>query len=373
VASLLAYGRQRNVTFTTAPSGCADCAGVDVVYVWSENGAFAPLRTILDPGTVLLARNAVNFGVSDGNFQWLKPMVNGLTDASREAPPHAYWGETYLVDTEWGMTNNQGALPDGERNTLMVASVYPGFDDRLVPTTWNGGNDRLIAANTSVGVTYALTWERALQFRPHRYGTAVTLEQPWVQIVTWNDWPEGTAIEPAAGEVEAYVATAEYIRRWHALLDGRSTLANHSTVSGDEVEAGARAAVNAAAAILACRRQIVPATACDLVGATQRFLDGAYVAAQQLASGMDGQTVGNAVLELRGSSPSIEFASAAGRPGCSLTYIDNSLASSCEIVTAAPSPANARRMAASTAVRADEFEALQVEVAELRRKLQELA
>jgi hypothetical protein len=37
----------------------------------------------------------------------------------------------------------------------------------------------------------ALTWDKNISFR------STTIQNPWIQIKTWNDWPEGTAIEPA--------------------------------------------------------------------------------------------------------------------------------------------------------------------------------
>ena len=276
ISSLLSYARGFNVTFLATSEESANGAGShEVVFVWSEHDpeldVFDTIRAALTDGTLLLARNAVNFAAADGNFLWLKPMVDGET-SSREAPPEAYWGEMYLIDSEWLMTNDQGSLPVAERNTLLVASAYPGFDDRKVPASWNGGKPRLIARNTTAGNTYDRTWERALDFQPHRYGTEVTLQQPWVQIITWNDWPEGTAIEPTT-TMEAFAATAVYSRRWkgHAFAEPDEIAGVHSAM---------QTAVHVAAAILGARR--VADSRSDggtIEDAIKLFLDGAFESA----------------------------------------------------------------------------------------------
>jgi len=51
----------------------------------------------------------------------------------------------YLRDVEWGVANSQGSLAAAERNSLLVGSASPGFDD------WNGGVSRRLTYNTSSG------------------------------------------------------------------------------------------------------------------------------------------------------------------------------------------------------------------------------
>jgi hypothetical protein len=42
-----------------------------------------------------------------------------------------------------------------------------------------------------------LTWDQQLSFVPKRLGGTDAVSMPFVQVVTWNDFPEGTAVEPS--------------------------------------------------------------------------------------------------------------------------------------------------------------------------------
>ena len=45
--------------------------------------------------------------------------------------------------------------------------------------------------------TINLTWTHQLNYAPSTDPSLVAVDMPWVQVVTWNDWPEGTTVEPA--------------------------------------------------------------------------------------------------------------------------------------------------------------------------------
>ena len=177
------------------------------------------------------------------------------------------------------MANSQSSVTAAERNTLYVGSAYPGFDDAHVPASWNGGHTRRLAYNTSRGTTYELSWEHALGFTPRRYGGTLDVMMPMMQLVTWNDYPEGTAIEPRAppaaaeanaphgvgpgGGFAAFEATRGFIRRFRG---------EPPTHADDEPIAEA---VRAAAAIFAARRQ----GRTDTTAAESLLLSGAFGAA----------------------------------------------------------------------------------------------
>jgi glycoprotein endo-alpha-1,2-mannosidase len=80
-----------------------------------------------------------------------------------------------------------------------VPAVGPGFDDRPVrrPAT---------VVERDGGATYDRTWEAALSVRP-----------PWVLVSTWNEWHEGSEIEPSVEHGHRYLdatrAWAERFRR----------------------------------------------------------------------------------------------------------------------------------------------------------------
>jgi len=75
--------------------------------------------------------------------------------------------------------------------TYKVASVFSAFDD-----FYNWGSHGHIAYDN--GAVFDLTWKRAIAFNPHI-----------IQIVTWNDYGEGTIIEPT---IERGYNELEYVQ-----------------------------------------------------------------------------------------------------------------------------------------------------------------
>ena len=225
--------------------------GGSVILLWSENNpqlVYTAAKTMLGTNSIVLARSPRAFAESDGNFVWVNP-IEGIEQID------SYWGLQPLKDFEWGMANNQNNVDSTKINMLSMGAVYPGFDDTKVPVDWNNGNSRHISRNieTTVGnskiwkKTYDLTWEHVLDYAPKRYGGSQIVTMPWIQIVTWNDWPEGTAIEPSAGVDGnlAYNATYDFVKRWH---EGSSTSTGVTGATGTT-------AVAAAVGILNARRQ----------------------------------------------------------------------------------------------------------------------
>lgn len=82
-----------------------------------------------------------------------------------------------------------------------IATVSPGYDDQALRGTLNP-----IVARGSQGERYAGTWNAAFAASPE-----------WVFVTSWNEWIEGTHIEP--GEETGSLAlsqTADFARRFHA-------------------------------------------------------------------------------------------------------------------------------------------------------------
>ncbi len=108
----------------------------------------------------------------DGFYAWAQPITYNAW-----RPDGSDWGGGYL---DWFYpTMAAPALPYSRM--IAVGAVWPGFNDSLAP--WRSGPPRFIARRD--GQTWLDTWSRVITYRP-----------PLVQIVTWNDWEEGTAIEP---------------------------------------------------------------------------------------------------------------------------------------------------------------------------------
>lgn len=62
---------------------------------------------------------------------------------------------------------------------LFIAGVAPGYDDHLV----RDGNPPLLR---DAGHTYQNSWESAIALNPN-----------WITITSWNEWHEGTEVEPS--------------------------------------------------------------------------------------------------------------------------------------------------------------------------------
>ncbi|MEW5872548.1 MAG: endo-1,3-alpha-glucanase family glycosylhydrolase [Chloroflexota bacterium] len=94
-----------------------------------------------------------------------------------------------------------GLLDEPPRPRLWVATVQPGYDDRLIP-----GRDGLVQEREQGGY-YRSTFAAALQSDPD-----------WIFITTWNEWWEHTYIEPSELYGDLYLQiTQEYAARWKSL------------------------------------------------------------------------------------------------------------------------------------------------------------
>ena len=115
----------------------------------------------------------------DGFFTWI-----GGANSDRDD-----WGADY---SNW-LFPEQDFQSDQHQLDLTVGSVWAGFDDSKVQG-WDPTNTavpRTIARRD--GFVYSETWARALTDMKRRQRTGPA----WVQIVTWNDWNEGSEIEPS--------------------------------------------------------------------------------------------------------------------------------------------------------------------------------
>lgn len=84
-----------------------------------------------------------------------------------------------------------------QNNLIFVASVCPGFDDSTVRKP-SQRRDR------EGGKFYDRFWSTATGAFPD-----------WILIVSWNEWHEGSEIEPSVEHGDTYLTkTAEWIRRW---------------------------------------------------------------------------------------------------------------------------------------------------------------
>jgi hypothetical protein len=83
---------------------------------------------------------------------------------------------------------------------LWVATVMPGYDDRKV----RPGSG--FARSRDGGEYYRQCWQAAIASKPH-----------WVIINSFNEWPEGTYIEPSQAYGQLYL---DLTRQWTARFEG---------------------------------------------------------------------------------------------------------------------------------------------------------
>ena len=148
----------------------------------------AHVRQPLPPHYLLyMGAEAEFFDVTNGFFSW----VSGAN-----ADP-----------LDWGQDYANWVFPEMDSHTrtrtsdLTVGSVWSGFDDSPV----DGWGDTPRFIDPQNGAVYEKTWDLALNAKAQ-----AGADQPaWVQIVTWNDWNEGTQIEPTLADGTALLAATQ--------------------------------------------------------------------------------------------------------------------------------------------------------------------
>ena len=188
-------------------SGYLTYEGVPVIFYFEawENGVPGLLRPAqlmrlkrsLPPFYLLYMGAYQDFlGASDGFYSW----VSGANEDPYD------WGADYVnwIYPEMDFRAREHGLK------VNVGSVWAGFDDSKV---WGWGTaPRLI--DRQDGAVYRQTWEAALKAQAQQ-----TAGMPnWVQIITWNDWNEGSQIEPSIEYGRFYLEetqrfAAQYTRR----------------------------------------------------------------------------------------------------------------------------------------------------------------
>jgi hypothetical protein len=111
-----------------------------------------------------------NIPSSAGSFLWINP----------PAPSEAKTNTAGMAEPNYFYTRAQA-----EPAKLGFGAAFGGFDNSLA--TWNGGTPRTIPQ--ACGATWLSTFGTI-----NKYYSA-TKQLPYLQLVTWNDYEEGTALE----------------------------------------------------------------------------------------------------------------------------------------------------------------------------------
>jgi Glycosyl hydrolase family 99 len=113
----------------------------------------------------------------------------------------------------WGLLNgDMQAVDQGFRNEvnaynaahhtqkIWAAGVMPGYNDTLIP-----GRQNPFIVPRNNGATYHTSWDAAIASSPD-----------WITISTFNEWYEGSMIEPSVTYNTQYLTiTQQYDQQWH--------------------------------------------------------------------------------------------------------------------------------------------------------------
>ena len=137
----------------------------------------------------------VSYPTRTGEFDWPRP-VGGTTPASPTS-------STAIIDALYRVTSPIGFYPRAANYHWehYIAGAFPRFHDIYADagqTSWGYIDDEYAA----FGSTYAYTLERALQS-----------SADIVQLVTWNDYGEGTIIEPTVEDGYLYLEMTQELRK----------------------------------------------------------------------------------------------------------------------------------------------------------------
>lgn len=102
------------------------------------------------------------------------PSYNSLFQATHQYDGYAPVRDNIVLETNLRLKKNAMRY-----NQLYIASVHPGYDD----TNVREGNTPMERQD---GDYYGKRWEDAISMNPD-----------WIAIVSWNEWHEGTEIEPS--------------------------------------------------------------------------------------------------------------------------------------------------------------------------------
>jgi glycoprotein endo-alpha-1,2-mannosidase len=99
---------------------------------------------------------------------------------------------------EWAARyDSEGVKLARKRSRISCVTVIPGYDDTKV-------NEPGRNADRQDGQVYQVLWEEAIKSKPD-----------WVLINSWNEWHEGTEIEPSVEYRDQFIKlTAEYVPRF---------------------------------------------------------------------------------------------------------------------------------------------------------------
>jgi uncharacterized protein YraI len=218
--------------------------GRPVVFFWRSAlygaGTWADIRSQADPGNSALwigeGVDTSHLSVFDGHYlysnTWNPP-------ADLTATNQKFAGRVAAMREATGAPK------------LWVATVMPGYNDVAIRP--NSG----FARSREDGAYYAQSWQAALASNPN-----------WVVITSFNEWPEGSYIEPSAAYGDAYIGlTSQYAGQYKSGGGGAPLTAAAPAPAATEPAAAPPVATAEGAAVAAAATAAEPAVPTVIVTA----------------------------------------------------------------------------------------------------------
>ncbi len=158
--------------------------GEPVIFIWNYDGFLTSqdyrdiANAVFTDNTPILLKNELDLSAVPGEFVMnsIYPWVQGWAEDGSN------WGEGYI---NW-FYNTQIDFKLNNKVKFVTGAVWPGFDDRSVD--W--GQGRWIDRKN--GETYGKLWSLINEAHAGKID--------WVILETWNDFNEGSELEPTAGK-----------------------------------------------------------------------------------------------------------------------------------------------------------------------------
>jgi hypothetical protein len=203
--------------------------GKPVIFFWRQQrydlGTWAAIRAAVDP---------------NHESVWIEEGVD-VTPLSVFDGHHLY-SVTWNPPTDLAYTASKFAKRVRDRATslgtpkIYVATVMPGYDDRKT------GRGNAFAVSREGGAYYERSWRAAIDSNPD-----------WIVITSFNEWPEGTYIEPSQAYGTRYL---ELTAAWSAVF--------HSSAAPPPAVAAAKAAVPPTSTATALPPNLMPSAALEV-------------------------------------------------------------------------------------------------------------
>jgi hypothetical protein len=133
----------------------------------------------------------------------LKPRPLLLTTDKRDEPADGSFAWPPMWRSKDGVLSLQDLLAYYQQlyrqTDVKIAAAMPGFHD--------------IYAQAGVHASWGFLDSRAGETFGRTLDLAMDAKRPWIQLVTWNDFGEGTSIEPARDYEYRYLETLQRVRR----------------------------------------------------------------------------------------------------------------------------------------------------------------